>query len=413
MKMRKVVCLLFVLIWSYLGTNVWAVDFGWMQKGVRVWYLGAVDSGGVISSNAEEAYLLGAFSGANVRVTHHSALDQWNSPRAVQTATYPVFDKGPCWIHPAVLQNLQPGNDWMGQEIVTVLPSTYTYDTFRDATVPYHFLPIKALFDLKPQRVLVKITYMIADFSTGRAYFDAETGLLLYYDSMWEASKLFFILSEINYDFGGRRAFAEDYGPHTGFKSFASEQSMVFPVGGGSVVIQSLFESRYGNTMEMRVLSSISSATGYKTWDENYCFFGDIPVLRRMDATQALNFPPEQWNPFGQYLWWWIPPTALKLPKINVYDVLMNRTATQPYTFTSAEDPQRFYFTDLWLGNDGYMTQFSAKDPTIGLVLNVTDDIFQNSTTVNGLNYYRSTMGRATPLGLEAVNPVLGLLLSD
>jgi hypothetical protein len=53
---------------------------------------------------------------------------------------------------------------------------TYTYDTF-----PYHLLPAKALFDLKPQREVVKIEYMIALYSTGTAYFDVETGLCLMY----------------------------------------------------------------------------------------------------------------------------------------------------------------------------------------------------------------------------------------
>lgn len=45
---------------------------------------------------------------------------------------------------------------------------------------------------------------------------------------------VFFILSEINYDFVTQRAFAEDNGPHTGFKSFASEeQRPPFGSGGG------------------------------------------------------------------------------------------------------------------------------------------------------------------------------------
>lgn len=49
-----------------------------------------------------------------------------------------VREEGLCWIHPLVLQNLQAGDHRMGQEIVLVLRSTYTYDTF-----PYHLLPAK------------------------------------------------------------------------------------------------------------------------------------------------------------------------------------------------------------------------------------------------------------------------------
>jgi hypothetical protein len=77
------VSLLLVLGWSYLNTGAWAVDVGWMQKGVRVWYLGGVDTGGATSSNAEEAYLLGVVNGGDIQVTHHSALNHWGSPKPV------------------------------------------------------------------------------------------------------------------------------------------------------------------------------------------------------------------------------------------------------------------------------------------------------------------------------------------
>jgi hypothetical protein len=204
------VSLLLVLGWSYLNTGAWAVDVGWMQKGVRVWYLGGVDTGGATSSNAEEAYLLGAVNGGDIQVTHHSALNHWGSPKPVETGTYQLGDKGPCWIHPLALQNLKAGDYWMGQEITLVTHTSYTYSTF-----PYSFLPTKALFDLKAQREVVKLTYMIPGFSVGNAYFDLDTGLLLYYHTLWGYSKMFFILSEINYDFATQHAFAEDDGPHT------------------------------------------------------------------------------------------------------------------------------------------------------------------------------------------------------
>ena len=38
---------------------------------------------------------------------------------------------------------------------------------------------------------------------------------------------MFFILSEMNYDFASQKAFAEDNGPHTGFKSFVLEKQMM------------------------------------------------------------------------------------------------------------------------------------------------------------------------------------------
>jgi len=404
------VCLLLFLGWSYLNTGAWAFDVGWMQKGVRVWYFGGV--GGVTSSNAEEAYLLGTVNGGDVQVTHHSALDHWGSPKPVEIGTYQLGDKGPCWIHPLALQNLKAGDYWMGQELTLVIHTSYTYSTF-----PYSFLPIKALFDLKTQREVVKLTYMIPGFSVGNAYFDSDTGLLLYYHTLWGASKMFFILSEINYDFATQKAFAEDDGPHTGFKSLVSEQSLG-PApgsgGGGSVIIQSLVETRYGNTVEMRVLSSTAGPSiGTPLADQNYCFFGDVPILRYMDATQAPNYPPEQWDPCGEYLWWWIPPAVLAKPSITILDVPMTRTTTNPYTFTAAESPSRFFFSELWFGSDGYMTQFSAEDSQISLDLHPDDFLFQNGTTVFGLDYYRNTMGNATPANSKPTSlpAILGPLL--
>ena len=146
----------------------------------------------------------------------------------------------------------------------------------------------------------------------GNAYLDADTGLLLYHPELWGSNKMFFMLAEINYDFAGQAAFAEDAGPHTGFRSFVSEQSMgvwngsAF-WGGGFVVIQSLVETRYGAAVEMRVLSSIAapgwpSGTGaFENRDETTAPSVPFQIVRRIDATQAGNLVPEAWNPFGRY----------------------------------------------------------------------------------------------------------------
>lgn len=319
--------LLLVIGWDFLFSEALAQDIGWMQKGVRVWYFGGIDITEIQDtpvSNTEETYLINGFDGDQVSITRHSAAEYWSSPRPVETETYPWLDKGPCWIHPQVLQNLKSGDIWMGQEIALVERKAYTIYTNDSNDFPYNLLPALALFKLTPQRLLVKISYMIPNFSsTGVAYFDAETGILLYYNALWNFNgkvyKMFFILSEINYDFGARKAFPEDGGPHTGFKSFVSEQSI-----GGSVIIQSLVETRYGNTVEMVVITTLSgSGPGFVFKIENYCFFGDIPLVRYKDHTQAPNFPPEQWDLYGQYLWWWLPPGALAGTSINVLGVPM------------------------------------------------------------------------------------------
>jgi hypothetical protein len=392
MKKVLVLCMLLALALSLDGSSVWAVDVGWMQKGVRVWYFGAV--GTTTSSDAEEAYLFKAVDGNNVQVTKHSAIDHWGTPNAADTGTYPFLDKGPCWIHPQKLQTLQSGDTWKGQVIATVLRESHTYNSFKaQFSFPYLLLPIKALFDLSPQRNLVKIVYYINQFSTGIAYFDADTGLLLLYETSNGFVTAFFLLSEINYDFATQRAFAEDTGPHTGFKSEAIETST--SGGANYVMIQSSVETRYGSTVQMWVSTSENS---YSPPYENYCFFDSVPVLRRINMTEASNKPPEQWNAYGEYLWWWVPAGALQKSTINVFGVPMTRTGTNPYTFTATEQPQGvFYFTKLWFGTDGYMTAFSARDSRTLLNIEPGQTNFTNLTTVKGLNYYKNTMGIATP----------------
>lgn len=408
-----------------LGTDLGRADVagaqtGWMQPGVRAWYLGGVDGGGVISSNAEEAYLIDAVSGADVHVVRHSALTNWTSPFPVDAGTYSMLGQGPFWIHPDELAVIEPGDFWRDpeQEITLVQRSLYTYTDFLDSVVPakVHLLPVKALFDLSPLRELVKLTFFIDLFSLGSAYFDAQTGLLLYSNQLWSLGKMFFVLAEINYDFAAEVAFAEDDGPHTGFWSMTSEQSLGYPfgVGGGSVVFQTLVESRYGPTIEMRVLSSRTPAAYPDTGmaDENHCFFGAVPVVRRMDATEAGDVLPEQWNAFGEHLWWWVPRTvtqgavatvarasvATAAPTIDVFDVPMAKTSDDPLTYTATETPQRFHFSMLRFDGNGYMTEFGAKDPTSGLAVQPGDFVFQNGTSVDGPDYYRDEM--AVPLAV-------------
>lgn len=51
------------------------------------------------------------------------------------------------------------------------------------------------------------------------------------------------------------------------------------------------------------------------------------------------------------------------------------------------------------------MTLFSAKDPPLGLNIQA-DQIFKNNNTVNGLDYYRTVMGTATPSRPSAFNKI-------
>jgi hypothetical protein len=396
-----------------LASWVSAIDFGWMQPGVRVWYFGGAS--GLTTSNAVEAYLIQSIVGANVQYVRHSALDFWNSPKPVENLTAPVNDKGSFWMHPAVLQAIVPGDYWLDQQLLTVTRANHTYATLiADMNAPYNLLPSRALFDLAAVRQIVKVTFTIpGTYSIGRAFFDADTGLCVCRDTIFEGYTVFFILGEINYNFAQHAAFAEDDGPHCGFKSFVGESSLGSGgVGGGVVVVQSGIETRYGHKIEMWVISTFTGPYGGPpTATENYYFDADVPIVRRIDHTQAGNYPYDQWNAFGQYPWFWLPKTvtgaqarlntkadvSLAAPTINVFDVSMTKTADLPLTYAATQNPNRAYFSGLWFDATGYMTKFAAKDPTSGLDIKPTDPIFQNSTTVNGLSYYRSTMGVATP----------------
>jgi hypothetical protein len=85
----------------------------------------------------------------------------------------------------------------------------------------------------------------------------------------------------------------------------------------------------------------------------------------------------------------------------------MRRSSTPPLLFTASASPQGFYFSDLWFDSEGYMTRFAAKDSQLGIDLSPEDDIFQNLTTVYGLDYYREVMKRAIPANPN--NPQLPL----
>ncbi len=416
--MRKATFPLVVIFcWLFLGMPcVCAQDVGWMQQGVRVWYFGG--AGTTMSSDAEEAFLFGTVNGSSVQVTKHSGLNHWGSVQPVDTSTYSFLDKGPCWIHPQVLQTIAVGDEWMGIDIYTINRANYTYDTFKSnpefSSIPYLLLPIKTLFGLASQREIVKIVYgrQYFDDVWGTAYFDAETGLCLFNLRLsLGGATVFFILSEINYDFANHLAFAEDNGPHTGFKSTIIKTSSASQY----VMMNSSVESRYGNTVQMWVNTSAGGTSGYIPPDENYCFFGDIPVLRHKLMTATPQYPPENWNEYGDYLWWWVPTAALQHETINVFDVTMTRTSTNPYTFTATGVGSALYFPSLIFDNNGYMTDFSIRYDAIGLNIGLgTADPVHPIQLVEGSSYYGATMGRAEPvvvfhrLSLTVVSDTVG-----
>jgi hypothetical protein len=379
------------------GNDTNLPGISWMQKGIRVWYFGSVGTGG--SSDAEEAFLFKTVNGNNIQVTKHSGLNHWGSTQPTETSAYSL-DQGPCWIHPQVLKNIKVGDNWMGISIKSMYRNTYnSYNNFKNSnaefvSIPYLLLPIKALFDLAPQREVVKLVYgnpLAPDFDEvwGTAFFDSETGLCLFNLKLTVSTTVFFILSEINYDFAGQKAFTEDNGPHTGFKSNAIKSSTPLNV----VDIEGTVETRYGSTVQMWASTQAGgSITSFSPINENYCFFGGVPVLRSIAMTTppTANYPPESWNDNGQYLWWWVPADALQKNTIKIFDVTMTRTSTAPYTFEGTGGAG-LYFSKIIFDNNGYMTSFCAKDSAIGLDLCAGSTLYSN-TKVDGLDYYKNNM---------------------
>jgi hypothetical protein len=426
-----------LVFWLVLVLGVgapWAASAqtGWMQPGVRVWYFGGAGNNQGTLANATEAYLFQSVVGNNAIVIRHAAATNWTLPQPVQTLAVNLADQGPFWIPPPMLQTIKVGDHWYdpAQEITEVkwlaVPS---YVSFLSSVLPpkpgkMHLLPVKALFDLAPQgRQVVMLTYFIPNtLNAGNAWFDAQTGLLLYRIDSEGVNKTFFMLSEINYDFARQVAFAEDNGPHSGFRSWTFEFSAT---GGGGVDIQSLVETRYGANIEMRVQATFTPPYGMLTMgDENYCFFGDtllcpacgVPLVTKALPTVAPDYPPEQWTAVGQHLWWWLPATAMggaapvaagtdaqvgagaqlgaaPVQAINVLDVPMAKISDSPLTYAATQTPQRFHFNRLLFDSSGYMTEFWARDPTTGL--DVKPPFMAgggSSTVVEGLSYFTTKM---------------------
>jgi hypothetical protein len=383
-----------------------------MQQGVRVWYFGG---GGSYpsSSDAEEAYIFTAINGNTAQLTRHWSTGHWTSSPTAESATGSILDQGPFWIHPQELQNLAVGDKWNGIDITNIDRTVYTYDTFKNksefASVPYLLLPIKTLFGLSNQRLIVRVVYGISYFDPvwGTAYFDADTGLCLFNLKLTFANTVWLLLSEINYDFATHQAFAEDNGPHTGFRSnVVKTKSELYAT--HMLNILSSVESRYGNTVQMWTSTQAGGASGsYLPVLENYCFFGDVPVLRHKLMSDTPQYPPENWYEYGDYLWWWLPAGALADTLIDIFGIPMARTSTAPYTFTAAGTKTSLYFPAIVFDNDGYMTDFAAKDPSIGLDIGLGASSAPVPVApsavpihlVEGLSYYKETMGNATPPG--------------
>lgn len=389
------------LVSGLAGFLLWAAaaqgaDTGWMQAGVRAWYFGGVDGGGSSSTDGEEAYLIKSISGTQATLVHHAATGQWTSPMAPAQTTHDLAKQGPFWIHPDVLATLRVGQHWQGLEITSVARPASTYDTLGCLKL----LPALAMFEAKATRRIVRVTYMLPNESVGTAYFDGDTGLLLYRIAIWSQTKMFFVLAEINYDFAARRAFPETDRPHPGFKSAVVLQSF----NGGALMVQAGVETAHKQAVEMWVQAMETGPYGQtQSANLNACFFGAVPEVRMISSSQAASRKPTTWPVQGQFLWWWIPAAALGRSQIQILDGTMPRIAGGAGTgadFRASNQPTDLYFYWARFAATGYASGLWAVDPSLGLNVG-PNNAFNPSITVDGLSYYRTTMGTAVPTGVD------------
>ena len=374
------------VIWLTLSVQGIA-DTGWMRPGIRAWYFG-----GVGSSNAAEAYLVKQITQGQADLIHHTGTGNWSFALPGTHSTHELNSQGPFWIHPEVLSQLQhgPSSFWQGREVTLVIRTLCTRDTLPCVSL----LPLHSLFDASPERIIVTVNYMIPNFTVGTAYFDAATGLLL----QWNEPGIFFYLAEINYDFLTRTAFPEPDRPHPGFRSMISLTSF----DGGMIVVHSTVESAVDKTVALRIKIDETGAGFFgesRSMDLSACFFGDVPVLRMIEATEAENRHPATWEPVGQYLWWWIPPTAHSRPEVTILSGEMDRTHRdlQSVEFTARTLPGALYLPWASYDNSGYATGLWMADPSIDMSVG-PHNAFNPILEVYGLDHYREEMGAAGPV---------------
>jgi hypothetical protein len=107
-----------------------------------------------------------------------------------------------------------------------------------------------------------------------------------------------------------------------------------------------------------------------------------------------------------------VPQGALQRSPINIFDVSMERTDTDPNTFKAGGAGTGLYFSEIIFNNEGYMTSFCAKDsdPSVNLDL-CAGTIIDNIIEVEGLDYYLNTMGKAIPVGKQQISNIESILV--
>jgi hypothetical protein len=414
-KKTSLVLGVLALLGLSMVTTAEAADTGWFQVGVRVWYVGGTSAEpGTPSSNAQEADLIDRVEGGAVHVIQQQGSDHWKTPLpATDWVNLQPAEEGLFWISPARLKAITPGVGtglikWLGRERVIYAKTTYTLDT-----LPFlALLPETVLFLLSPTRQIVTLRNKADDPPEGDYFFDVETGLLLsrteYLD---DTTKTMLTLSELNYDFATRQAFAEDDGPHSAYAGHYSATRAGFLDNQGFDLYVPVI-SRYANALLLTFNGNLMNVTLNQYYSFSYQMLYDRntqtaairpvsnPSLQSLGRASSMSASNADWQTNGTHLFCWIPPVDLQKDSLRVWNLDLSRQAGAGggTTFATTTMPAEPAFTSLTFDAAGFLTDLTLVAPAMGLSIDSTRAAERN-VTVDGRAYYGTQMKRAVPSG--------------
>lgn len=384
------------------GRRAVAEDTGWRQPGVRAWYIGASASYSG-QSDAEEANLIEA-AGTGLRVVKHSAVGFWDSPLPVSVLPAPNPEReGPFWISPQRLRALRPPDAFSWQGLSLVVKARLTYQNAADLPF-FAYLPVQALYRAQAPRELITLTGE-NDGVVGDYFFDVETGLGLSSSLATPGFYILMMLSEINYDFATRQAFAEDDGPHTAFRARQMAGRVDFPVN-QFYLFEERVVSRYGPSVRADLTLAINNiATGDSFHADYYSIFDGgtrqfLVTPNTGGLAGGLAATATTWTQNGSHPFFWIPPIDFARSTIRVWDT--DLTSREPVgtdaVFEADQQPSTWGFTRLQLDPQGFVHEMTVVSPAMSFAVDSrTAPPSSKLNEVTGRAYHLATMGLAIP----------------
>jgi hypothetical protein len=377
-----------------------AEDTGWRQPGVRVWYIGASASY-TGQSDAEEANLIQQGPGNGLRVLRHQAVGFWSAPLPASTLDAPnPTSEGPFWISPARLQKLHSPDAFSWQGLSLIVKARVTYQNADD--LPFiAYLPVQALYAAKSPRELITLTGE-NDGVIGDYFFDVETGLGLSSTLNTPGFYIMMMLAEINYDFATHQAFAEDNGPHTGYRAGQGAGRMEWPIS-QFYLFEERVTSRYRQAVRTDLTLGIHNiATGQSFQGDYYSLFdGETRQFAVTPITASLA-AATTWTVNGTHGFFWIPPGDFLRDTIRVWD--LDLAHSNEAIFAASTLPADWGFTRLEFDPDGFVSQMRVQSATMSFDVDSVTATASKTNYFTGRSYYLQTMSNAVPSGVSVSN---------